>query len=127
MADNGTQSANLTPLQQRAVAALLGARDVREAAKTAGVSERTLWRWLKEPVFAAALKQATQTCIEQATRRLVGGTQEALDTLWQVMKDDKAPSSARLRAATAWLDYHHTFRELDDIEARLAALEEKVI
>ena len=55
MADNGSLSAR----QQRAIAALLECRSVAEAAASAKVGERTLYRWIAEDqAFKNALSQA---------------------------------------------------------------------
>ncbi len=109
--------------QQKAIAALLSSRDVQEAAKAAGIGERTLWRWMGEPEFAQALTHAEAGAIDTATRRLVQMQNGAIDTLQAVLDDPKVAPSIRLRAATAVLDYLLKLRELRNIEARLMALE----
>lgn len=116
----------LTAAQRRTLAALLVARNPVEAAQVAKVSERSVWRWLKEPTFAAALRDMERNAIEQATRRLTNGTATALDVILAVMQDEDAAPGPRLRAATAWLDYHLRYRELTDFADRLAALEERM-
>jgi len=40
--------------QEEAIAALLSQRNIEEAAKTAGMSNRTMLRWLKLPEFQTA-------------------------------------------------------------------------
>src|SRR3712207_516344 len=106
--------------QQQAIAALLGSRNVEAAAKAAGIGERTLWRWMAEPEFAAALSAAEGAAIDAATRRLVHMQDGAIDTLQSVLDDPRATATVRLRAATAVLDYLLRLRELRNIEARLA-------
>ena len=44
-----------------AVAALLTQRNVEEAAQAAGIGATTLWRWLKQPEFQAAYREASNT------------------------------------------------------------------
>ena len=109
--------------QQKAVAALLSSRNVEEAAKAAGVGERTLWRWMSEPEFAMELTHAEARAIDAATRRLVQLQEGAVDTLLAVLDDTKLAPSIRLRAAAAVLDYLLKLRELRNVEARLGALE----
>ena len=46
---------NVTPKKRRAVEALLTNPDVTQAAKAAGVSRNTLYRWMKEPDFMVAV------------------------------------------------------------------------
>src|SRR5512135_1592195 len=117
MARNGN-SGELSERQRRAVAALLSARNVAEAARVASVGERTLHRWLADPVFRAALLEAEGGAIDAATRRLVSLTDAAIDTLRAVMNDVEAPRAVQLRAAQGVLDYLLKLRELRNVEER---------
>ncbi|MFM8320970.1 MAG: transposase family protein [Chloroflexota bacterium] len=126
MAENGSVG-ELTPRQQRTIAALLQARNVSDAARMAGVGERTLYRWMGDPLFRAALASAEGDAIDQATRRLVGLQDGAIDLLQAMLEDPTAAAAVRLRAAQSVLDYLLKLRELRDVEARLAALEKAVL
>lgn len=112
----------LTPKQQKAIAALLTERTNGAAAKKAGISERTLYAWLNEPHFRAALRQAEKNILDDVTRRLAAGQTLALDTLESLVQKARHEST-RLRAAVAWLELSLKFRDLHDIEERLTALE----
>lgn len=121
MASNG----KLTYKQRKAIAALLSEPTVQRAAEKAGVGERTLHRWLDENLrFQEGLTLAESRAIDKATRRLVILQDEAIQTIEEIMTDDNAPASTRLRAATSVLDYLLKLRELRNVEQRLAALEE---
>ena len=48
----------LTNKQQLAIPALLGSRTVREAAKQSGVSEATLYRWLRSQGFQVTYRES---------------------------------------------------------------------
>ena len=48
---------DLEPGQERAIIALLSEPTLRAAAG-AGISETTLWRWLREPCFKEAYRRA---------------------------------------------------------------------
>jgi hypothetical protein len=126
MATNGNESDELTPRQRRTIAALLSSRSVPDAAQAAHVGARTLYRWLTEPKFRAALVDAEGGAIDQATRRLIGMQDGAIDLLADVMQDMKVNTAVRLRAAQNVLDYLLKLRELRNVEGRLAALEEMV-
>lgn len=122
MADNGAQ---LTPQQQRTIAALLSSRNVREAAKQAQVSERALYRWLATDAFVAALRKAESDLLDAATRRLLTMQDGALDTLESLIKAGAlVEDPVRLRAALGILGHALKLREMRDIESRLSALEE---
>ena len=119
MASNGT----LTPKQHQAIAALLTERNTRDAAKAANVAYRTLWRWLSDPVFRGELTKHEGAAIDQATRSLLAMQDAALGVFDTVLKDSKAKDGDRLRAAEAVLDYLLKLRELNNLEARISALE----
>ncbi len=120
MADNGT---DLTPRQQRTIAALLAARTVREAAKQVKVPERTVYTWLGETSFRAALYAAEGHLIDAATRRLLHHQDMALSVILHLMANPENPASVRLKAAQAVLDQLLRLRELRNIEQRLTALD----
>ena len=124
MAINGNPG--LTSRQRRAIAALLSSRDVKAAALAAHVGERTLYRWMGEPGFRAALSLAEGGAIDGATRRLLTLTDPAITTIALVMADHGNPAGVRLRAAQAVLDYLLRLRELRNIETRLEALERAI-
>ena len=71
----------LTTRQRAAIAALLAAPSVLAAAHNAGVGARTLYRWLEDPTFRKALQEAEDLAIDAASRRLLSGQSQALDTL----------------------------------------------
>ncbi len=122
MAGNGRQH-GLSPGQGRAISALLACQSIEQAAKQAGISPRTLHRWLTDPDFQAALTEAEGAAIAEATRRLVGLSDAAITTVASLMLDKGASPTVRLRAATSVLDYLLRLRELANVEERLAALE----
>jgi hypothetical protein len=55
-----------TARHDRAVAALLSSTSIRQAADRAGVGERTLRRWLREPLFADRLAVAQREAQQEA-------------------------------------------------------------
>ncbi len=124
MGDADSTANELTTKQARAVQALLSAASVVEAARVAHVGERTLFRWLTEPIFRAALSEAEGALLDSATRRLLGLQDTAIETFENILKDEEASQAIRLRAATAVLDYLLKLRELRNVEQRLTALEQ---
>lgn len=126
MDKNGTPKDNLMPKQVSAIAALLTVKDVAGAAKDAGVSLRTLRRWMvSDATFIAALKEAQHQALEDVTRRLAGVASYAITTIAALMADKRTPASVRLRAAIAILDQLLRIRELVSLEERIVALEER--
>ncbi len=120
MADNSTE---LTSRQQRTIAALLSARNVREAAKASKVPERTVYTWFAEPAFRVALYEAEGHLIDAATRRLLHHQDVALTVILTIMADRDNPAAIRLKAAQSVLDQLLKLRELRNVEQRLTTLE----
>lgn len=123
MATHGKPT-TLRPGQARAIEALLASESVPEAARLAGVPQRTLYRWLDEPAFAAALRRAESRIIDEAARRLARVTTKAIATLEAMLDDPSVPAATRVRAALGVLDQAIRLRELRDITERVAQLEE---
>lgn len=117
------ESGRLTPKQQRAIAALLTARDVADAAQAAGVGYRTLRGWLKQPAFVAELDEAQRQALSATIRRLTSLSMGATVVLARVMADNEATPAARIRAADIVLSRLMSLKELIDVEQRLAAVE----
>lgn len=116
----------VTPVQARAIVALMTERDVKAAAKAVGCGERTIYRWLTEPAFQAALKQAQAAATDAAIRRLADATGTAVDVLKHVMGDAAASPNARIRAADVVLGRLMDLRQLSEFEARLTAIEQEL-
>lgn len=121
MAKIGKQE-SLTPSQQRAISALLEARDVRSAAASAGVSARSVYRWMGEPAFQQALQQAQRMLLEGVLRRLTRISEMAVDVLERGMSPAE-PLPQQLRAADIALSRMLKAREMLEIESRIEALE----
>ena len=111
--------------QEEAIAALLTQRNVEEAARAAGIGTRTLLRWLKIPEFDAAYRQARRSAFAQTIARLQQGSSAAATTLMKLMVDPATPASTRARCSEAIINFSSNAIELEDIEARLAALEQR--
>ena len=113
----------LSPKQVKAVEALLTTGEVAAAAQAAGVSRATLHRWLAEPIFLAAVREAEARALDDLSRLLVRLGRTAAATLAKAMNDPSAPWATRVRAADAALGRLLRLRELATLEARVAELE----
>ena len=113
----------LTPGQKRAIEALLSTKSVVEAAKAAGLGERTLYRYLSDPFFRLQLSAAEGELIDTATRRLLALQGAALDTFEDILKSEEASDTIKIRAAQNVVDNLLKLRELRNLETRLTALE----
>lgn len=124
MATDGNQELSRT--QHKALAALMTQRDVKHAATAAGVGERTLHTWLRQPAFKAALRDLEADAIDTATRRLTTLADSAVTVLAWVLANPETHAGTRLRAATGILDQLLRLRELRGLEERITALEERI-
>src|ERR1022692_2905992 len=109
---------------EAAISALLTRPSIEDAARVAGVAEKTLRRWMQEPEFDAAYRAAKRAAYGQAIARLHQGSGAAAATLLKLMVDSNVPASTRARCADSVLGHTTKAIELEDIEARLAALEQ---
>jgi hypothetical protein len=116
--------AKLGRKMEDAIAALLSQRSIDDAARVAGIGARTLLRWLKLPEFDAAYREARRKAFSQSIARLQQGSAAAATTLLKVMLDASTPQSTRVRAAESVLNHAAKAIEIEDIEARVAALEQ---
>ena len=120
------ESAPLSVKQLRAVRALLTRPTVAQAAQECSLSEATLYRWLNENPFRAALAQAEGEAVAAAGRKLVSLTETALDVVRDILTDPQAPDAVRVRAAELILSHLIRYREVIAFETRLADLEREV-
>jgi hypothetical protein len=109
--------------QEEAIAALLSQRNIEEAAKTAGISTRTMLRWLKLPEFQTAYREARRAAYSQAVARLQQGATAAATTLLKVMLDQTTPASVKVRAAECVMNHSSKAIEIEDVEFRVSELE----
>jgi len=113
----------LSANQQLAIVALINQPSVAKAAESAGVGERTMHSWLRQPEFQTAYRRARRDVFAQA----IGLTQRyapmAIQTLAKIMADTKASNQSRVSAAVALLRFSRESIELDDLAERIESLE----
>jgi hypothetical protein len=109
--------------KEEAVAALLVQRNLEDAARAAGISAKTLLRWMKEPEFDAAYRIARRAAFGQSIARLQQGASAAATTLLKTMIDPNTPASVRVRAAECVMNQATKAIEIEDVEARVSELE----
>lgn len=127
MVRNGTDK-NLTPKQVRAIEAMMTESTIRGAAKTAGIGHVTLYRWLEEPAFADALRDARSRAFERTMSALAVAAEKAVEVLREFLDKEessaKPGASVRIRAVRVALDSMLRARDLVEVEERLKKVEE---
>ena len=106
---------------QQAIAALLSEPTHEEAARKAGVSLAALQRWLADPAFKEAYRQAAQQAFHGAICKLELAPGQAVSTLIQRLNSEK--EGDEIRAAALLLAHAFRAKELLDYERKIAELE----
>jgi hypothetical protein len=101
--------------------ALAGGETLRDAARLAGVGERTAARRWADSAFRRRVCDLRGDMVQRALGRMADGMAEAAGTLRQLLA--AASESVRLGAARALLEVGLKVREAVELEARLAELE----
>ena len=102
--------------------ALAGGSTAADAATAAKVSERTVRRRLAEPDFVTHLEELRREVIQSALVKVSSSAVQAVTTLVSLL-DSEQPSSTRLGAAKAVLDYGIRLRAESEFAERLTAIE----
>lgn len=109
--------------KEEAIAALLSHRSIEDAARAIGINPNTLLRWMKEPEFKIAYREARRAAFGQSVVRLQQAASAAVTTLLKIAVDANAPAAVKARAAYYILTLGTKAFETEDIEARVAELE----
>jgi len=112
---------------EQAIIALLTARNMEEAAKSVGVSPKTLLRWQKLPEFDRAFREARTATFRQNVARLQQASSPAVTTLLKILVDPNAPLAVKARCAYYILDQTKKGMETEDIAARVSELERAAV
>jgi hypothetical protein len=108
---------------EQAIAALLTSATLDEAAEKATVGVATLRRWMAEPEFRHAYRQARTEVLERTVARLLGAAGKAIDALERNLACGKP--ACEIRAALGILDAATRGVELLDLAERVAELERR--
>jgi len=119
------EGSGLSRLQEKAVQGLLATDTRAKAAVYAGCSERSIYKWLNEPVFRAELLARENILRREVGRRLAMDAQTARQVIVQVLEDDRMDPRLRVRAGEILLSYMIKTQDQNDIERRLSILEAK--
>jgi hypothetical protein len=114
----------LRPRKERALLAVIAHPVLRDAALAAGVSETTLWRYMRDRDFARRLGEARGASVTHASVQLQGASGEAVKTLRDLMGREDAPAASRVSAARAVLEHSFRARVVDELQAEVERLKE---
>lgn len=117
MTASGRRNAN-----ERLIAAFAGGSKVEDAAREAGVSESTAYRRLRDADFKKRVADARAAMVSRVVGQLADASTTAAATLRRLLNADS--ENVRLGAARAILELGSKLREGEELEQRIAALEE---
>jgi hypothetical protein len=107
--------------REQAIANLLTAPSIEEAARRTGVSDKTLRLWLGQPDFAQLYRRARQQVLEHAVGILQATSRQAVEALVRNLSCGRP--GAEIAAANHLLEKSLQAVEQFDVLTRLEALE----
>jgi hypothetical protein len=117
-----SKGSRLSRKAEKAIAALLEQPTIAAAARAAGISERSLWRWLQREDFQQRYREAQRAVVDQAISDLQAATRDAVATLRRNLTCGNV--FAENTAAQAILAQSLKAIELQELMARIERLEQ---
>jgi hypothetical protein len=99
---------------------------VENAARKAGVGERTVYRRLADTAFRERLNQERLDLVKRTAGMLTGAGPTSVKTLLDLQTDFTVAAAVRRRAARDILEMGLRLREGAELEERLAAIEARL-
>jgi DNA-binding LacI/PurR family transcriptional regulator len=116
-------SQNVSPKKFNAIFAMATGQGISKAARSAGVSRKTVSRWMADPEFRKNLTdmRATveQTAISEATRQLSGLVLQSVEELGSMLSTVNLPTSDKIRVIRTVLVAYPKFYETVEADKKL--------
>ncbi len=97
---------------------------VESASQKSGLSQRTIYRRMEDPIFRKKLQTYRNDMVGRATSMLIAASMEAVKTLLALMGSGSA-TAARLGAARSVLELGLKLRQATELEERMSQIEER--
>jgi len=114
----------LTARQRKLIPVLVTCATFTEACKKGKLNRTTLYEWLKEPAFRAEVERQREEVTQEAFGMLSQNLTKAVETLAGLL-DDRDKRLKRF-AAKDVIEYFLKHRELEELEERVGAIEERL-
>jgi hypothetical protein len=114
----------LSRQQEKAIAALLTAPSIRQAATATGVTEKTLRAWLGDADFQAAYRRERRKIIEHAIGHLQGRLRKAVRCLERNLSCGKP--NVEIEAAKALIGSCLKGVEMSELLEKIAEMESQI-
>lgn len=115
----------LSQKQKAALQALMQFTSRKDAAKAAGIAERTLREYLRDDAFIAELNRLYDDWMDECTRELQQAVKMAIQTLKGSLSDEEASVPAKIAAAKAILETAPKYLETNNLIQRVEMLEKE--
>jgi hypothetical protein len=99
---------------------------VENAARKAGVCERTVYRRLEDPDFCRRLQELRTEMVQRTAGMLTAAGLSSVKVLVDLQNDVAVEPTVRRRSARDVLEMGLKFREAAELEQRLAAVEARL-
>ena len=107
--------------EQKVLIALIETSSIREAAKVSGISEATVYNYLRDPEFKNEYRNARRATVESAISKMQNAASEAVDRLRELQYCENPAVAARC----AQIIFESAVKGMEtlDILERLEAIE----
>lgn len=116
----------LNQKQRAALNALLQTTNKAEAARLAGISEKSIRNYWNNEEFQKEYGKACAQLLRDAARRAQLAISPTVSALAEIVKDESELTNIRVQAARVLIDSTLKLTEVVDMNGRIAALEEIV-
>ena len=120
-----TEAAQLSHRQQTALPIIAAAPTIAQAARSAGISNATLHRWLNDPNFRTELTRQRQETAALARQEIQALTLRSISALSDALDDPNI--NIRLRAARYALTFAIRLNEVEKLQSEVQYLEEILV
>ncbi len=122
--DRGSKNSSLSRRQQTALPIVAVAPTVAQAARSSGIGESTLYRWLNDHRFRDELTRLREESADLAKSELRGVMLRSVSVLAEAL--DHPDIAVRLRAARYGMSFAVQISEVEKLRADLQALEDGI-
>lgn len=127
VAQNPINADGLTVKQLLAVDAFVAGKTLTQAAKAAGVTNKTLWSWRHKPEFISMVNRKLQERTDVTGAQGVGLVPECLQVLKTIMHSATSEDADRIRAAKVIMDSANAYQERRELELTITRLEQRLM
>ena len=120
--ERGSKTSSLSRRQQSALPVVAATPTLAQAARSSGIGESTLYRWLEDPLFREELIRLRQEAADLAKRELQGVMLRSVSVLAEALEDPDI--AIRLRAARYGMSFAVQISEVEKLKADLHAVED---